>query len=889
MSQSPPAHHWEAPSVIDRDDESVVFYEDERQQWLQQHPHVVPHTAKRGANKNQRTMADRGPSMAEGLRGIAARGTAHRNGNAVNKNDVSTKPLPPIPQEEVPQPATTVGQNKLSQDSGDNINKMSIYYVLDKSDMQGHQDETPSSQQGASKPVTEVSQKAVVNGPVHSEKMNPRLLLEECKLSGYDDETPSIQPRELEETLPPIAYVPQIDYNSQASYANHYGHTPTSWYEASPIRHEFSLDPQVAVARSATPEPEIKQEFDEPTIPMTEIDQENACSKRVGHTMQELLALIKQEKENCRLANEDHKAESPPSAYSTGIRYADQVLEPYYQAPDFVIPRPESPAYASPGNIRESTAAIPAWTPSWWSPSPSPAPSHCPKGCCWWSEDEFDPETTASSARLQESPVVPSSPLFVPLETGPTWDSKNSNEFDVQTTASSEYGSPILSSPHFSPLQAGHDWDSSNHDDEGDTGITVPLGHAFVWDHTMPDPPLLDSPSSPVQAPCFEHPPSDSSGHSYVDALRVGISPTESIPHDPRLTTLTFRPRYMSSSTSYPRWLRPNHVDNVEQSASEQLNSITQNSTFTMNIPIRDVSQHHPAVQMSSESTNGRHSRAASFVNNETNARNFSRNATPGRTSRSPDGSSSEGSEDSRGTKRKRFTKTLFGKKGYLDNNEGPRDKKFKFLKGAIQKGHSTLGSIKGMVWDHNRALINVPKPSIVTENTAPINLSTNVQSLMYAEVENMITHAANEFLMKEYYNGHLTTNSLNKLKKNWEKQCMPGVPEFRFDQTTQCELISANIDHLSFGQASNGLSPNIILGNWKKICKNMSIRTFVAPDSVVKRHIHDIVDVLEILKADECHLELIMALNAHVHGELMKAQVMQQYRNTQNSASSGS
>lgn len=68
-----------------------------------------------------------------------------------------------------------------------------------------------------------------------------------------------------------------------------------------------------------------------------------------------------------------------------------------------------------------------------------------------------------------------------------------------------------------------------------------------------------------------------------------------------------------------------------------------------------------------------------------------------------------------------------------------------------------------------------------------------------------------------------------------------------------------------------------------------MSIRTFVTPDSVVKKDIHDILDLLQLLNADKCHIELIMALNAHVRGELEKHEVMQHYRDTQNSGNSRS
>ena len=186
--------------------------------------------------------------------------------------------------------------------------------------------------------------------------------------------------------------------------------------------------------------------------------------------------------------------------------------------------------------------------------------------------------------------------------------------------------------------------------------------------------------------------------------------------------------------------------------------------------------------------------------------------------------------------------------------------------------------------------MINSSKPSIVTENTAPITLNTDMQSILYAEIENMITHAANEFLMKEYYDGHLTPKSLDKVKRRWQRKHMPGVPQFRFDQTTQYKIIKANRKHLQFGQPSiSTLDVDTILDDWRRICKDMSIRTFVAPDSVIKKQIHDILNLLEILKADECHIELIMALNAHVRGELKKHEIMNQYRDALNSGISPS
>ncbi|OQD71250.1 hypothetical protein PENPOL_c001G08765 [Penicillium polonicum] len=915
MSQYPPVRPWATLTTIDREDKRWIYYEEERQEWLRQHPHVVPQTAKRSRNMNQRAFADRGPSMAEGLRDIAERGAARRNGTPVNKNDVFTKPLPPIPQQEEPQPATTVGQEGVPQGSGPEINKMSIEYVLDRSNMQGHH-EPSFAQQEDSQPA---GQKAVVDGSVHSsEKMKLNLLLEECKLPKYDDETPSIQPNASEPALPPFSY---HYHDTQASYANHSsdfhrldhavpcatpafeapyaqansrphydGYSPTSWYEASPTGHQSSSDAPIAVVPGNTPVSEIKQE-----------DQ----FTEVGANFEELIALINQAKENYRLASENHNPGSsdstyrlaPPNSASVDIYYADQPSGPGFQTRDSFIRTAECPLFAGPGTIREATPKTPVWSPTPdplpsqrisysayrqahpdssplfvspgttheatpTTPSPPPSPCYAPypcvkKGCCYWTDSESESESKSDSDSEPEI-TASAEPQFhqecsssnVPLQEPPVLHS---------------------SAPQAASLQGEFTWRSDTFDGI-DTGVAVPL----AWDYTTPDLPLQDSPTYPPPAPPSPEPrPNGLPRVYYTDAPRVGIYPSD-IPLDPRLTGVHFRGDYVSSRA------RTNMDNDNHSLVPQQLNVTKKNPTFTMDVPIHDVSQHQAAIHVS-ESTNGEHSRAASFIDNEPNVNNTSRNATASRITESPDAYSSSSSDGSPG-KRKRFTKNLFGKNGYLDDNEGPRNKRFRFLRGAVKKGHST---IKGMFWDQDRALISSSKPSIVTENTATITLNPDVQSILYAEIENMITQAANEFLMKEYYNGNLSTGSLSKLKRDWEGMNMPGVPQFRFDQFTQYKLIISNRHRLNFGRTN--INVTTILSNWEKICKHMSIRTFVAPDSVVKKDISDILHLLQLLKADERHIELIMALNAHVHGELKKHEMMKRYRDTQNSGNSRS
>ncbi|KAJ5178228.1 uncharacterized protein N7500_000927 [Penicillium coprophilum] len=933
MSHYPPAPPWATLGVINREPESGIPHEDEREQSLRQHPHVAPHTGEGIDKKSPRPFANRGPGMAENLRSIAERGAARRNGTAVNKNDVFTKPLPPIPRK-APQPATSVGQEGVFQGSGSDINNTSIHYVLNRSDMQDNQPGTSFSRQEHSQRAVKAGQKADFDGPVHStEKMKPNLLLKECKLQGYSDETPSIQLRGSEPALPSIVPSSDEHYNAQTHHMNHssvdrrlalaalcyaprpetphaqsnasphrHDHGPTSWYEASPTGHEFIPEDQAAVAPRATPE--------------REANQENEATEVHRPTIEKLLALIHREKENRRLANGNNNPTSPTSAFrlacsnsaSTDIFHAGQNFGVDYQSPQFVRPGADSPPFASPGAVRELTPTTPVWSPS---------PSPCPKRYCYWSEGgsdnesvaspelQFDREWSNSHVPPQESPVLPSSsPLFPPLEECYVQVSDSSSElhgFDTGITVPLGHQFDRKHSASAGPLQESYvfssrpahvsyastpqgSWDSVNpHED--DTGITGALGHQFEWDNTSPDLPLMDLPRSPLQVhPSPEHHLSDLREYSYADVSQVGSSPPHNVPHGSRLTKPTLSSDYNPSPSSYPKGLRSANMNSVDQYlVPQRLNVVKRNPTFTMNFPIRDVSQHQTAVHVS-ESAKDRHSRAASLVSNDSNANSSPNNSPPSRISRSPDVSSSEGSEGSRGTKRKRFTKNLFGKKGYLEDNEERPERRFKFIRGPLKRDIQPSA-----IWDENRALISSSKPSIVTDNTARITLNTDVQSILFAEIENMITHAANEFLLKEYYDGHLSINSLNKVKRKWERKNMPGVPEFHFDQATQYKIISANRDHLNFGKTSNGIPTFAVLRNWKRISKSMSIRTFVAPDSVIKKHIHDILGLLEILNANECHIELIMALNAHVRGELKKYEVMQHYRDTQNSANSRS
>ena len=135
-------------------------------------------------------------------------------------------------------------------------------------------------------------------------------------------------------------------------------------------------------------------------------------------------------------------------------------------------------------------------------------------------------------------------------------------------------------------------------------------------------------------------------------------------------------------------------------------------------------------------------------------------------------------------------------------------------------------------------------------QSTTPISLNPPIQAMLYSELEVMICVSANAFLVQQYREGRLSKESIKRIKDYWGSKNRPSVVEFQFDQATQQRLISENKRSLRFhGESSTNpvlLSSN--LHNWKAIVKEMSIRTFCAPDSVIRKHMHDVYQLLDML-----------------------------------------
>ncbi|PGH34258.1 hypothetical protein GX50_02935 [[Emmonsia] crescens] len=191
--------------------------------------------------------------------------------------------------------------------------------------------------------------------------------------------------------------------------------------------------------------------------------------------------------------------------------------------------------------------------------------------------------------------------------------------------------------------------------------------------------------------------------------------------------------------------------------------------------------------------------------------------------------------------------KKLFGENGWLGRSpslkESPSEKN-------KRPGFKSLGEkIKQRVEDITG---DVKKSKERMQSTFPISLDPPTQAKLYSEVELMICVTANKFLLNQHKDGRISLDSVTKVTNFWTSKNRPQVVQFQFDQLTQRDLVIYNLRTFKFhGEcAQNVVALNATLRNWKAIAKEMSVRTFCTPDSVIRKHMHDTHKILEMLGA---------------------------------------
>ena len=95
-----------------------------------------------------------------------------------------------------------------------------------------------------------------------------------------------------------------------------------------------------------------------------------------------------------------------------------------------------------------------------------------------------------------------------------------------------------------------------------------------------------------------------------------------------------------------------------------------------------------------------------------------------------------------------------------------------------------------------------------------------------------------------------MSVDSLKKVTDFWKSKGRPQVVEFHYDQSTQRDLIVANQKTFRFygPNANNPLKVHAMLYAWKTNAREMGIRTFCYPDSMIRKHIRDAFVILDFL-----------------------------------------
>ena len=115
-----------------------------------------------------------------------------------------------------------------------------------------------------------------------------------------------------------------------------------------------------------------------------------------------------------------------------------------------------------------------------------------------------------------------------------------------------------------------------------------------------------------------------------------------------------------------------------------------------------------------------------------------------------------------------------------------------------------------------------------------------------------MICATANQYLNTQAEQNRMSVESVQKVTTYWISKNRPQVIEYMFDQATQRDLVLYNLKTFRFygPNASNIVAMNSMMQAWKSLAREMAVRTFCAPDSVIQKHMQDAYKVLEMLGA---------------------------------------
>lgn len=172
------------------------------------------------------------------------------------------------------------------------------------------------------------------------------------------------------------------------------------------------------------------------------------------------------------------------------------------------------------------------------------------------------------------------------------------------------------------------------------------------------------------------------------------------------------------------------------------------------------------------------------------------------------------------------------------DRKDAPAQKKPGFLHNLRKIAKDVTSSAKDMTSSASRK--SRDKEHKVSRLT--VSLDPREQSLLYCELEFLLTTALDGYINSQFNAGRLDADKYKRVVDGWQQRGRPKVVGFRYDLETQLDLVMLHSEDFRFYGKRAGLlaAVNGVLDMMRVDARAMRIRTFCQPDTVVAKQLLD-------------------------------------------------
>lgn len=201
----------------------------------------------------------------------------------------------------------------------------------------------------------------------------------------------------------------------------------------------------------------------------------------------------------------------------------------------------------------------------------------------------------------------------------------------------------------------------------------------------------------------------------------------------------------------------------------------------------------------------------------------------------------------------KPIRKQLVGAHGWLERTTGASDKQHisddqePIPKTTPQKKGGFLDSLRKMAKEMTTSAKDITsstsrKPRETRGSRLTVSLDPREQSLLYCELEFLLTTALDGYISSQFNAGRLEADKYKKIVDGWQQRGRPKVIGFRYDLETQLDLILLHSEDFRFYGKRAGLTAavNGVLDMMRVDARAMRIRTFCQPDTVIAKQLLD-------------------------------------------------